>query len=77
MPFAGYTSDLILAGVLGQCWYGVAVPGEGGAFLLSLGWKQFKMAFPENPVGDSCPPENTPGFRGDWEKRGRLRDGAT
>lgn len=31
---------------------GMAVPGEGGAFLLSLGWKQFKMAFPESPVGD-------------------------
>lgn len=32
MPFAGRTSDLILAGVLGQCWYGVAVPGEVGHF---------------------------------------------
>lgn len=54
---------------------GVVWPGESGALLLSLGGKPFKMAFPRSTVGDSRPPENTPGSRGDGERRGRLRGG--
>lgn len=68
-------TSLILAGVLGRCWCGVVWPGESGAFLLSLGGKPFKMAFPRSTVGDSRPPENTPESKGDGERRGRLRGG--